>query len=107
MLYHNAQGAYMLERDEASQRRASADASVGSNRWLGRRERSKQGQPAGAAHRAVKPSAKRSAQRCGSGALSSVACIRLVGLTSQMLEGPRRKPGRLRRMFLPALRIQD
>jgi len=41
--------------------RVSAPASVGSNRWLGRRERSEPGLPAGAARRAVKPSAKRSA----------------------------------------------
>jgi len=41
--------------------RISAPASVGSNRWLGRRERSEPGLPAGAARRAVKPSAKRSA----------------------------------------------
>ncbi|WP_298984030.1 hypothetical protein [Caldilinea sp.] len=47
---------------EAAQRRGvephaaecvSASASVGSNRWLGCRERNKQGLPAGAAHRAA------------------------------------------------------
>jgi len=41
--------------------RVSAPASVGANRGLGRRERSEPGLPAGAARRAVKPSAKRSA----------------------------------------------
>jgi len=45
--------------------RVSAPASVGSNRWLGRRERSEPGLPAGAARRAVKPSAKRSAGSAG------------------------------------------